>query len=94
MDGPRFSSRLCLRIQATALAQLRELLAKLAGDPANGIDRVVEADGLGKRDGFPPASFFVNLNKPCWRTRSAPDGPVDCRAAMSAERMVLGRTCR
>jgi predicted AlkP superfamily pyrophosphatase or phosphodiesterase len=65
---------------ATTLAQVRELLVKLAGDPANGIDRVVEADELHKRGGFPPASFFVNL-KPGWRTGAALDGPVVSKTA-------------
>ncbi len=57
------------------LAQVRELLAKLAGDSANGIDRVLEADELHKRGGYPPASFFVSL-KPGWRTGYTVDGPV------------------
>jgi predicted AlkP superfamily pyrophosphatase or phosphodiesterase len=56
-------------------AQVRELLGKLAADPANGIDRVLDADELHQRGGFPPASFFVGL-KPGWRTGSTLDGPV------------------
>jgi len=60
---------------AATLAQVRDLLAKLAGDPANGIDRVLEADELHKRGGYPTASFFVSL-KPGWRTGYALDGPV------------------
>jgi hypothetical protein len=52
-----------------------ELLAKLARDPANGIDRVLDADELHKRGGYPTASFFVGL-KPGWRTGSSLDGPV------------------
>ncbi len=60
---------------AATLAQVRDLLAKLAGDPANGIDRVLEADELHKRGGYPEASFFVSL-KPGWRTGYALDGPV------------------
>ncbi len=60
---------------AETLAQVRELLAKVASDPANGIDRVLEAEELHKRGGYPPASFFVSL-KPGWRTGAAPDGPV------------------
>jgi predicted AlkP superfamily pyrophosphatase or phosphodiesterase len=65
---------------ATTLAQVRELLAKSAGDPANGIDRVVEADDLHKGGGFPSASFFVNL-KPGWQTGTALDGPVASKTA-------------
>ena len=57
------------------ISRVREILAKLAADPANGIDRVLEADELHKRGGFPPASFFIGL-KPGWRTGSALDGPV------------------
>jgi predicted AlkP superfamily pyrophosphatase or phosphodiesterase len=59
----------------TTLSQVRELLAKVASDPANGIDRILEADELHKRGGYPPASFFVGL-QPGWRTGSTPDGPV------------------
>jgi predicted AlkP superfamily pyrophosphatase or phosphodiesterase len=60
---------------AATLAQVRELLAKLASDPANGIDRVLDADELHKRGGYPNASFFVSL-KPGWRTGSALEGPL------------------
>jgi predicted AlkP superfamily pyrophosphatase or phosphodiesterase len=60
---------------SATLTQVRELLGKLAADPANGIDRVLEADELYQRGGFPNASFFVGL-KPGWRTGSTLDGPV------------------
>ena len=60
---------------AATLAQVRGLLAKLASDPANGIDRVLDADELHQRGGFPTASFFVSL-KPGWRTGFALEGPV------------------
>ena len=60
---------------AATLSQVRELLETLAADPANGIDRILEADELHKRGGFPTASFFVSL-KPGWRTGSTLDGPV------------------
>jgi predicted AlkP superfamily pyrophosphatase or phosphodiesterase len=60
---------------SATLAQVRELLAKLAGDPANGIDRILEAEELHKRGGYPTASFFVSL-KPGWRTGSLLTGPV------------------
>ena len=59
----------------TTLAQVRELLAKLAADPANGIDRVLNAEELHQRGGYPTASFFVSL-KPGWRTGSTLEGPV------------------
>jgi predicted AlkP superfamily pyrophosphatase or phosphodiesterase len=57
------------------LGEVRGLLAKLASDPANGIDRVLEGDELHKRGGYPPASFFVSL-RPGWRTGHDLDGPV------------------
>lgn len=62
-------------MDAETLAQVRELLSKIASDPANGIDRVLEAEELHKRGGFPPASFLVSL-KPGWRTGYTPDGPL------------------
>jgi predicted AlkP superfamily pyrophosphatase or phosphodiesterase len=55
--------------------QVRELLARVASDPANGIDRVLDAEELHKRGGYPPAAFFVGL-KPGWKTGSALDGPL------------------
>lgn len=60
---------------APTLAQVHALLAKLASDPANGIDRLLDADELHKRGGYPTASFFVSL-KPGWRTGSSLEGPV------------------
>jgi predicted AlkP superfamily pyrophosphatase or phosphodiesterase len=60
---------------AAILGQVRELLNKLAADPANGIDRILDADELHKRGGYPLASFFVGL-KPGWRTGSTLEGPV------------------
>jgi len=57
------------------LGEVRALLAKLAADPANGIDRVLEAEELHKRGGYPNASFFVSL-KTGWRTGAALTGPV------------------
>jgi len=56
-------------------AKIRELLAKLSADPANGIDRVLEAEELHQRGGYPNASFFVGL-KPGWRTLGAVTGPL------------------
>ncbi len=57
------------------LGEVQALLAKLAADPANGIDRVLEAEELRKRGGYPNASFFVSL-KPGWRTGATLTGPV------------------
>ena len=55
--------------------RVRGLLTKLAGIPANGIDRVLDAEELHKRGGYPNASFFVSL-KPGWRTGASLTGPV------------------
>jgi predicted AlkP superfamily pyrophosphatase or phosphodiesterase len=60
---------------ASVLARVRELLSKLASDPANGIDRILEAGELHDRGGYPTASFFVGL-KPGWRTASTLEGSV------------------
>jgi len=57
------------------LAQVRALLAQLAEDSANGVDRVLEADELHQLGGCPTASFFVGL-KPGWRTGATLDGAV------------------
>jgi len=57
------------------LGEVRALLAKLLADPADGIDRVLEAEELHKRGGYPNASFFVSL-KPGWRTGAVLTGPV------------------
>jgi predicted AlkP superfamily pyrophosphatase or phosphodiesterase len=67
----------------TAVAlQVRELLKKLASDPANGIDRVLEADDLHARGGYPPASFFVGL-KPGWKNGYVLTGPIVQSVKMS-----------
>jgi predicted AlkP superfamily pyrophosphatase or phosphodiesterase len=60
---------------AATLGEARALLAKLSADPANGIDRVLEAEELHQKGGYPNASFFVGL-KPGWRTGSSVSGPV------------------
>ena len=43
------------------VARVRDLLAKLAADSANGIDRVLDAEELHKRGGYPNASFFCEF---------------------------------
>jgi len=55
--------------------EVRALLDKLAADPANGIDRVLDADTLRDRGGFPPAAFVVGL-KPGWQMSSSLAGSV------------------
>jgi len=57
------------------VATVRTLLTKLAADPANGIDRVLDGDELHSKGGYPNASFFVGL-KPGWRTGPSLTGPV------------------
>jgi predicted AlkP superfamily pyrophosphatase or phosphodiesterase len=48
-------------------SRVRELLARLAADVANGIDRVVEGDEARALGGFPDAAFIVGL-KPGFKT--------------------------
>ena len=60
---------------AATLAEVRELLKKVASDAANGVDRILGAEELHERGGYPPASFFVGL-RPGWKTGSSLDGPV------------------
>jgi len=55
--------------------QTRALLDKLAAEPANGIDRVLDAATLHARGGFPPASFLVGL-KPGWQVVSTLTGSM------------------
>lgn len=55
--------------------QVRELLAKLVQDPANGIDRVLDTEELRSRGGYPGAAFFVSP-KPGWRMGTGLDGPI------------------
>jgi predicted AlkP superfamily pyrophosphatase or phosphodiesterase len=42
-------------------ARVKTLLDKLAGDPANGIDRIIGGDELHVQGGFPDAAFLVAL---------------------------------
>ncbi len=44
---------------AATCEQVRTLLAQLAADPANGIDRVLTANELKQAGGFPDAAFYV-----------------------------------
>jgi len=60
---------------AATVAEVRALLNKLAADPANGIDRVLGADELHARGGFPNASFLIGC-KPGWFVGSGYDGAV------------------
>jgi predicted AlkP superfamily pyrophosphatase or phosphodiesterase len=60
---------------SATVQQVQDLLKKLAADPANGIDRVLDAEELHKRGGYPNASFLVSL-KPGWKTGASLTGPV------------------
>jgi len=59
----------------TTLAKVNDLIHKLAANPANGIDRVLEGDELHKRGGFPNAALWVSM-KPGWRMGTELDKPV------------------
>lgn len=58
-----------------ARQQVREVLKRLALDPANGIDRIAEGAELKTLGGFPAAAFVVGL-KPGFKTGGALTGPV------------------
>ena len=55
--------------------QVRALLDKLAADGTNGIDRVLDADAVHARGGFPPAAFVIGL-KPGWQMGGSLGGSV------------------
>jgi predicted AlkP superfamily pyrophosphatase or phosphodiesterase len=57
------------------LNKVRDFIHKLAANPANGIDRVLEGDELHKRGGFPNAALWVSM-KPGWRMGTEMDKPV------------------
>lgn len=60
---------------AATLEKVRALLERLAADPANGIDRVLDAAALRDRGGFPGAAFVVGL-KPDWHAGPSLNGPL------------------
>ena len=60
---------------AAARAKVRAVLDRLAAEPANGIDRILDADALRVRGAFPTAAFVVGL-KPGWRMSATPRGPL------------------
>ena len=55
--------------------QVRELLAKLAADPNNGIAAILDRDAIKKTGGFPDAAFLVVL-KPGYLTGAATSGDL------------------
>jgi predicted AlkP superfamily pyrophosphatase or phosphodiesterase len=56
-------------------ARVREVLDRVAADPAHGIDRILDADALRARGAFPTASFLGGL-KPGWQAASTPLAPM------------------
>jgi type I phosphodiesterase/nucleotide pyrophosphatase len=68
---------------AATLTAVRGVLERVAGDPANGVDRILDADQLHGRGGFPPASFLVGL-KPGWQMGSTVSGSLLSKKAGGA----------
>ena len=66
---------------AATLEKVRALLDHLAADPANGIDRILDAAALRDRGGFPGAAFLVGL-KPEWQSGSSLNGPLTGKAGV------------
>jgi hypothetical protein len=64
-----------------ALAKVRALLDRVAAEPANGIDRVLDASALRDRGGFPGAAFVVGL-RPDWQSGSSLNGPLTAKAGV------------
>ena len=56
-------------------ARVREILDKLAADPAHGVDRILDAGALRARGAFPTAAFVVGL-KPGWQVASTLIAPL------------------
>jgi hypothetical protein len=46
---------------AALIGKTRDLLSRLAGDPGNGINRIVEEKELHELGGYPTASFLVDM---------------------------------
>ena len=56
------------------LAKVKAVLDAMKADPANGIDRILDAEELHRRGGFPEASFRIDM-KPGWATRGGLRAP-------------------
>jgi len=67
---------------AVTAAEVRALLDKLAADPASGIDRVLGADELHARGGFPNASFLVGC-RPGFMMGTGYEGAVVARTSVA-----------
>jgi predicted AlkP superfamily pyrophosphatase or phosphodiesterase len=59
-------------------ATVREVLARVASEHADAVDRVLEADALHARGGFPTASFLVGI-KPGWQVVASSTAAVVSR---------------
>jgi predicted AlkP superfamily pyrophosphatase or phosphodiesterase len=73
--GGSFAILLHDKNDAATKSKVAELLAKLAADPANGIDRIVSESELHARGGFPGAAFLVAL-RPGFLTGDAVSGEI------------------
>jgi len=59
-SGGSFAVKLA-RDDEALRAQVRTILAKIAADPANKIERILERDKIAKMGGNPEADFYVNM---------------------------------
>jgi predicted AlkP superfamily pyrophosphatase or phosphodiesterase len=73
--GGSFAIVLHDKNDAATKSKVADLLAKLAADPANGIDRIVPESELHARGGFPGAAFLVAL-RPGFVTGDAASGEI------------------
>jgi Type I phosphodiesterase / nucleotide pyrophosphatase len=55
--------------------QVREILNKIAADPNDGIDKVLDAEQIGEYGGFPGASYLIVM-KPGYTMGPAQSGPL------------------
>jgi hypothetical protein len=60
---------------AATKEQVREILRKLAADPDNGIDQVLDSDKISEHGGFPGAAFLVVM-KQGYTMGPAQSGPL------------------
>jgi predicted AlkP superfamily pyrophosphatase or phosphodiesterase len=60
---------------AATMEQVHAILSKLAADPENGIDRILETDQIREHGGFPDAAYLVVM-KPGYTAGAAQSGPL------------------
>jgi hypothetical protein len=73
--GGSFAIVLHDKNDAATKSKVADLLARLAADPANGIDRIIPENELHARGGFPGVAFLVAL-RPGFVTGDAVSGNV------------------